>query len=275
MAHISVLLLHLAVKGQGGLELWVLRTWLHMAVAQLVLHATSGIIIVKLVTIIGAMQVVVAHGLESSHYRGTILTWWKEFRIIRARPLCTHITTVWLIDDNNTMGLVQSDAVGPHHPEQEPEACAEFHSLLTTWTRFYLPLSTMTPQARELGVPIQASGVGTIMLPSHASTYQQLHRQESTTRSNLTSIQLDINLHVDHLLTQVTVHIPTANTIAGHKSESGSKFKARRPSRASLKIPAIKQAMEDDIAAMPPPRATWSVDEHDRLLTILFRTVWF
>ena len=65
-------------RGQGGLDLWVLRTWLKLSVAQLVLHATSRILIVKLVTIIGVVQVVVAHALISPTQEKIVLTRWKE-----------------------------------------------------------------------------------------------------------------------------------------------------------------------------------------------------
>ena len=53
-------------KGQGGLELWVLRTWVQKVVAQLVLYATNRILIARLATIKGAMQAVVANALDSS-----------------------------------------------------------------------------------------------------------------------------------------------------------------------------------------------------------------
>ena len=32
---------------------------------------------------------------------------------------------------------------------------------------------------------------------------------------------------------------------------------------------------QSNIATMPPPHTAWSVDEHDRLLTQVFRNVWF
>ena len=56
--------------------------------------------------------------------------------------------------------------------------------------------------------------------------------------------------------------------------ESVSRSKPRYPSRALLGKPAIAQAIQEDIAARPPPHTTSSVDDHDRLLTKLFRDVW-
>ena len=35
---------------------------------------------------------------------------------------------VWMVDANLTMGSVQSEAVGPYHPEQEPATSAEFRA---------------------------------------------------------------------------------------------------------------------------------------------------
>ena len=90
-----------------------------------------------------------------------------------------------------------------------------------------------------------------------------------------TMIQLDINLHADNLLTQVTVHVPTVEVAAVDKLAKVPITKCRHPSRASLELPEVRQEIEASIATMPPPHPTWTVDEHDRLLTKLFRGVWF
>ena len=45
--------------------------------------------------------------------------------------------------------------------------------------------------------------------------------------------------------------------------------------RASLLLLEVREAIEADIAAMPPHHPAWTVDDHNRLLTKLFRDVWF
>ena len=38
------------------------------------------------------------------------------------------VMTIWLIDANGTVGSVQSEAVGSHHPTRETKSGALFHS---------------------------------------------------------------------------------------------------------------------------------------------------
>ena len=80
--------------------------------------------------------------------------------------------------------------------------------------------------------------------------------------------KIDINFNIYHLLTQVTVHAPTV-------ASKAARNRTAHPSRASLQIPAVQKGIADEIATFPPPQASWSVDDKDRLLTKLFRTLWF
>ena len=93
-------------RGQGGLELWVLRTWLILSNAQLVLHESSRVLIVRLTTIVGIIQVLVAHALDSSYP--------QDVRHLLSTLLVKGVLTIWLVDTNVTAGSVQSYVSGQY-----------------------------------------------------------------------------------------------------------------------------------------------------------------
>ena len=218
--------------------MWVHRAWLKLSVAQLVRHAAS-----------------------SCHHRCSPngccarprFPLWKELRSILSQLVARGIATVWLIDANLTMGSVQSEAVGSYQPEHDSEVGAECHSLLTTWD-MVLP-ATFHHDPTGAGTWCSDSGV------RRGYDYVALSRKHLPSVASVgddTSVQVHMNIIVDHLLTQATSHVPTVETATVNKSEACSKFKCRHPSRALLQFPEVRQAIEDDIA--PPPHTAWSVD---------------
>ena len=81
-------------------------------------------------------------------------------------------------------------------------------------------------------------------------------------------IHVDINLKVDHLLTQVTVHArPPSQPFFQLKQPSFSTV----PSRKALKLPEVVEAIRAECEAMPPACNQWTVDVHDQLLSKYFR----
>ena len=67
-------------RGQGGLKMSILTSWLDMSQPSLVLVASHTILLVSLYTIVGHMQVVVAHALDSSYPKCEIMNWWAKLK---------------------------------------------------------------------------------------------------------------------------------------------------------------------------------------------------
>ena len=104
-------------KGQGGMEFWIMQSLVPNPQDVLILHAQSRLLIVRIPTIVGVLQVVVAHSLDSSYRIHRVLEWWAECRTLLRKLLVPNISTIWLIDANTTVGTVQSEEIGPHHLE--------------------------------------------------------------------------------------------------------------------------------------------------------------
>ena len=81
-------------------------------------------------------------------------------------------------------------------------------------------------------------------------------------------MHVGINLHVAHSLTWATLHLP-ANPSTGRVHMKGGP-----PSRDLLKLPEVREMLQQDIASLPPCDPSWLVDVHDRLLSKAFRVIW-
>ena len=90
-----------------------------------------------------------------------------------------------------------------------------------------------------------------------------------------TKIHLDINLHPAHVLTQVTIHLPSVSVREGSPQDVKPHTRITYLSRDSLKLPEVQEAIQQELATFPPPHPKWSVDDHDRLLTKVFQVLWF
>ena len=120
-------------SGQGGIELWVLRAWLRLSHPFRVFHTSHRILMVRLLTIVGPIQILVAHALDSSYPPDQIAVWWKELGQLLDACVDKDVLTMWPLDANVTVGSEQSSAVGPRHPETEPAAGSLFHAQLRRW----------------------------------------------------------------------------------------------------------------------------------------------
>ena len=69
--------------------------------------------------LVGVVQFVVAHALDTSYPPEKVEEWWATFRALRKSVLIPSLHRIWLIDANATVGARQSEAIGPHHPEKE------------------------------------------------------------------------------------------------------------------------------------------------------------
>ena len=83
-------------------------------------------------------------------------------------------------------------------------------------------------------------------------------------------VHVDINLKVDHKLTAATLHLPVEQQVMPH----GKTRAATRQMRAVLRLPELREALQKDFAQYPVPHALMPVEEHDRLVSKLFRVIW-
>jgi hypothetical protein len=120
-------------KGQGGMELWIRFLWVPSPHDARVMFASNRLLIVRVPMLVGVVQFVVAHALDTSYPAEKVKEWWAAFRSTLQSILVPSLLTVWLIDANATLGSSQSDAIGPHHPEKESKASGFFHALLLDW----------------------------------------------------------------------------------------------------------------------------------------------
>ena len=81
---------------------------------------------------------------------------------------------------------------------------------------------------------------------------------------------LGINLRMDHRLTAATLHLPAVRLPCTTNKLTNN----NRLLRAELKSPQVRAALQQDIAAFSLPHSRMSVQEHDRLLSMLFRVMW-
>ena len=113
-------------------------------------------------------------------------------------------TTVLLIYAHLTVGSVQSEAVGPYDLEHESEVGAVFHSLLSTGDTV-LPA---TVHQGPTGATAWCSNSGVRLRYDYVAIsrkYLPIVAASGVDRR----IQLDMDSHVDHLLTHGTIHAPT------------------------------------------------------------------
>ena len=80
---------------------------------------------------------------------------------------------------------------------------------------------------------------------------------------------LDINLRVDHRLTGATHHLPSVHQPGAVDKCKGSNL----PLRAGLKLPQVREALQQDIAGFPLPHPRMLVEEPYRLVSKLFRVM--
>ena len=200
-------------RGQGGVELWILSSWVPKPREVLVLVASHRLLIVRVPMLVGIVQFVVAHALDTSYPPEKVQEWWNGLRSTLSSVLIPSCHTIWLIDANATVGTRQSEAIGPHHPEKETTSGGLFHDLLLDWS-MALPATFHSDKA---GPATWQSTSGTqkridfvavprIFLP---------HVQSAGVDPR---IVLDINTKVDHFLTQVTVHLPPVQSVFRFRS---------------------------------------------------------
>ena len=65
---------------QGCIELWIMQSWVPNPQDVLILRAQSRLLLVRVPTIVGVLQVVVAHALDSSYPHETVRHWWAKFK---------------------------------------------------------------------------------------------------------------------------------------------------------------------------------------------------
>ena len=61
--------------------------------------------------LVGVVQFVVAHALDTSYPAETVKEWWATLRSTLQSILVPSLLTIWLIDANATLGSPQSDAM--------------------------------------------------------------------------------------------------------------------------------------------------------------------
>ena len=65
---------------QGVIDLWLLSSWLDLSQPALVLFSYHRILLVSLHTMVGHIQVVVPHALDSSYTKDQMLEWWAQLK---------------------------------------------------------------------------------------------------------------------------------------------------------------------------------------------------
>ena len=120
-------------KGQDGMELWIRSSWAPSPHDALLMFASNWLLIVRVPMLVGVVQFVVAHALDTSYPTETVKEWWAAFRSTFQSILVPSLLAIWLIDAKATLGSSQSDAIGPHHPETESIASGFVHALLLDW----------------------------------------------------------------------------------------------------------------------------------------------
>ena len=88
---------------------------------------------VRLQTIVGPVQVLVAHALASSYPRQQRIEWWTRLADLLALHSDRDVFTDWLLEANLTMESVQSASVGSVHAEEEIDVGDLFHAQLLKW----------------------------------------------------------------------------------------------------------------------------------------------
>ena len=116
--------------GQAGIELWIRADFICGQSKPLVVHATKRVLMVKVYTRCGLVQVVVAHALDSSYPLAERKEWWGVPGDIMLALFSRSAQSFWLVDANVSLGSVMSTTVGPRQPEKECEVGACFHKLL-------------------------------------------------------------------------------------------------------------------------------------------------
>ena len=83
---------------QGSIEWWILKVVLDMSQPALVRLANHRISLVSLHTIVGHIQVVVAHSLVSSYTKHEITGWWAQLKDAVKASFTNSNVTLWFID---------------------------------------------------------------------------------------------------------------------------------------------------------------------------------
>ena len=73
----------------------------------------------------------------------------------------------------------------------------------------------------------------------------------------------------------MTVHLPSVSFREGSPQDVKPHIRITYPSRDSLKLPEVQEAIQQELATFLLPHPEWSVDEHKRLLTKVFQVLWF
>ena len=168
---------------------------------------------------------------------------------------------IWLIDANATVGSRQSSAIGSMNAEQESANGEWFHNVLLKFD-MALPV-TFQLNSSEAGTWCSTAG--------HWKRYDFV----AISRAWLPSVQtagvepkvhVDINMKVDHKPTVATLHLPVEQQVMPHGKVTGQM-------RVALRLPEIREALQKDFARYPVPHPSMPVEEHDRLVSKLFRAM--
>ena len=140
-------------KGNGGVELWVSKTFefphrrMHISVGDLkILHATSKRLVARINSAWIRLIVVVCHAPASSTFEEAELYWQNTSLSIPTKYQTWP--TVYLCDANARLGEVQTTSVGGHGAEAESPAGTAFHHWLQQHD--LLAPQTFMPKERKL-----------------------------------------------------------------------------------------------------------------------------
>ena len=82
-------------RGQGGVELWILSSWVPKPREVLVLVASHRLLIVRVPMLMGIVQFVVAHALDTSYPPEKVQEWWNGLRSTLSSVLIPSCHTIW------------------------------------------------------------------------------------------------------------------------------------------------------------------------------------
>ena len=95
-------------RGQGGLEIWITKSFLQGQEAVFVLHADHRRLLIKAYTVAGILYLFNAHALDSHTYQmDKVRLWWAETERILDQHVPPRFSSIWLLDANALVNFHQ------------------------------------------------------------------------------------------------------------------------------------------------------------------------
>ena len=204
--HFHILSAPATVKGVGGVQLWIAKSWSISGTSfnikqhhMKIVNATSQRLIVRLTLPTLRLMIIVGHSPDSSK-PDVVQSWW-DLLTTAIPATMRHWPTILLCDANARLGSHPSDAVGVHQSHPENEAGAIFHQWLLDHQMF-LP-QTYSEHHQGLGHTWHHPKGHTARLDYIALSKDLF---DANIRTQLADV--DLALHrIDHLAVQIDIPV--------------------------------------------------------------------